>query len=142
MAKIGDEVLPPAYLPPLILKKPERWDSIRRAMEAVVHSRKGTARRISRGINYRIAGKTGTAQVVGIAQGEKYDADALAERKRDHALFVGFAPADAPEIVVSVIVENGGSGSGVAAPIAKKVIDAHIQKLRRLKLKEQQVKNG
>ena len=140
VAKIGDEVVPPAYLPPLILKNPEHWRNIREAMEAVVHSRKGTARGISRRINYRIAGKTGTAQVVGIAQGEKYDAEALEERNRDHALFVGFAPAEAPEIVVSVIVENGGSGSGVAAPVAKKVIDAHIKKLRRLEAEREKLR--
>ncbi len=138
VAKLGENVLPPAYLPPLILKQQARWVAIRKAMEAVVHSPKGTARGIARGIDYRIAGKTGTAQVVGIAQGEKYDAEALEERKRDHALFVGFAPAAAPEIVVSVIVENGGSGSGVAAPVAKKVMDAHIQKLERMQREQQQ----
>ena len=68
------------------------WQQIIDGMEAVVHDpKKGTARDIRRGLNYRIAGKTGTAQVVGIAQGEEYDADALLERQRDHALFVGFA---------------------------------------------------
>ena len=137
VSKIDGEVVAPAYLPPLILNDQTRWLKIRRAMEAVVHSSKGTARGIARNIDYRIAGKTGTAQVVGIAQGEKYDAEALQERNRDHALFVGFAPAESPEIVVSVIVENGGSGSGVAAPVAKKVIDAHIRKLKRIQREQE-----
>ncbi len=131
VARVDSQVVEPAYLPPLMLKKPSHWENIRESMEAVVHSKKGTARGISRGITYKMAGKTGTAQVVGIAQGEKYDAEALAERKRDHALFVGFAPSTSPEIVVSVIVENGGSGSSVAAPIARQVMDVYINKLRR-----------
>jgi penicillin-binding protein 2 len=73
-----------------------------------------------------MAGKTGTAQVVGIKQGEEYDSEALRERNRDHALFVGFAPFDNPKIAVAVIVENGESGSGTAAPIARKMFDAHL----------------
>ena len=100
------------------------WQQIIDGMEAVVHDpKKGTARAIRRGLNYRIAGKTGTAQVVGIAQGEEYDADALLERQRDHALFVGFAPLEQPKVAVAVIVENAGGGSTVAAPIARKVFD-------------------
>jgi penicillin-binding protein 2 len=73
-----------------------------------------------------VAGKTGTAQVVGIAQNEKYDAAKLAERQRDHGLFVAFAPVDNPQIAVAVIVENGNSGSGAAAPVARKVLDAWL----------------
>jgi len=129
VAAVNGEAKPAIEQEPVVLKNPAHWDDIRRAMEAVVHSRKGTARGIGRKLTYRIAGKTGTAQVVGIAQGEKYDAEALVERKRDHALFVGFAPAQSPEIVVAVIVENGESGSGVAAPVARKVMDTHINKL-------------
>ncbi|WP_255376065.1 penicillin-binding transpeptidase domain-containing protein, partial [Oleiphilus sp. HI0080] len=75
------------------------------------------------------AGKTGTAQVVAIAQGEEYDAEALAERHRDHALFIGFAPADDPQIAVAVVVENGGGGSSTAAPIARALFDEWILKL-------------
>ena len=70
-----------------------------------------------------MAGKTGTAQVIGIAQGERYDEEAIAERQRDHALFVGFAPAIQPRVAVAVVIENGGSGSSAAAPIARKVFD-------------------
>lgn len=73
-----------------------------------------------------MAGKTGTAQVVGIKQGEKYDAEALAERLRDHALFIGFAPYENPTIAVAVIVENGGGGSRTAAPVARAAFDYWI----------------
>ena len=75
---------------------------------------------------YHVAGKSGTAQVVAIKQGEKYDRSKVQERHRDHALFVGFAPADDPKIVVAVMVENGESGSGVAAPVVKQVLDAWL----------------
>jgi len=86
----------------------------------------GTAARAGAGAPYAIAGKTGTAQVVGIKQGAKYDASRLAERHRDHALFVAFAPAEAPRIALAVLVENGGSGSGTAAPIARAVFDYYL----------------
>ncbi len=100
------------------------WDQIIDGMEAVVHDRvNGTARGISRGLNYRIAGKSGTAQVISIAQGAEYDEEAILERQRDHALFVGFAPSDNPQVAVAVIVENAGGGSTHAAPIARKVFD-------------------
>ncbi len=102
------------------------WDQIFDAMESVVHGKRGTAQSIRYGMDYRIAGKTGTAQVVGIAQGEEYDSEALAERQRDHALFVAFAPADDPQIAVAVIVENGEKSS-TAAKIARKVFDAYLQ---------------
>lgn len=100
------------------------WDQIIDGMEAVVHDRvNGTARGISRGLNYRIAGKTGTAQVISIAQDAEYDEEAILERQRDHALFVGFAPLDNPQVAVAVIIENAGGGSTHAAPIARKVFD-------------------
>lgn len=99
------------------------WSYVKDAMVEVMHGRHGTARGSARKASYRMAGKTGTAQVVSIAQGEKYDADALAERHRDHALFVGYAPAEDPQIAVAVIVENGGGGSTSAAPIARAMFD-------------------
>jgi penicillin-binding protein 2 len=73
-----------------------------------------------------MAGKSGTAQVISIAQDEEYDEEELLERQRDHALFIAFAPLDDPRIAVAVVVENGSSGSGVAAPIAKAIMDAHL----------------
>lgn len=99
------------------------WERMIDAMEGVLHGETGTARGAARGLNYRIAGKTGTAQVVSIGQEEEYDADEIEERFRDHALFVGFAPADAPRIVLALIIENGGSGGSTAAPAARKVFD-------------------
>lgn len=99
------------------------WRDVVNGMEAVVHSRTGTARAIGIGAQYKMAGKTGTAQVIGIAQNEEYDAEAIAERKRDHALFVGFAPIDNPSVAIAIVVENGGSGSSTAAPIGRKIFD-------------------
>ena len=81
----------------------------------------GTAVGAGMGAPYSIAGKTGTAQVVGIKQGAKYDEKSVLERHRDHALFVAFAPAEAPRIAVAVMVENGGHGGSTAAPMARAV---------------------
>jgi penicillin-binding protein 2 len=86
----------------------------------------GTAAKSAAGAPYSIAGKTGTAQVVGIKQGERYDASRLAREHLDHALFIAYAPAENPTIAVAVMVENGGSGSGVAAPIARAVFDYYL----------------
>ena len=103
------------------------WDQVIGAMVSVVHGARGTARAIGRDAGYLIAGKSGTAQVFTVAQDEEYDEDEVDERMRDHALFVAFAPAEEPRIAVAVIVENGGSGSGVAAPVARAVMDAWLQ---------------
>ncbi len=103
----------------------QNWDYIISSMEGVVHSLRGTAyMRAGRNIDYRMAGKTGTAQVVGIAQDEEYDSEKLAERNRDHGLFVAFAPAENPQIAVAAIVENGESGA--ATPVVRKVIDSWL----------------
>ncbi|MDX1589386.1 MAG: penicillin-binding protein 2 [Oleiphilaceae bacterium] len=103
----------------------DEWDYVIGAMEDVVHGQRGTARSISRGLEYRMAGKTGTSQVFSLA-GEEYDAEELEERMRDHALYVAFAPAEDPQIAVAVLVENGGSGGATAAPVARQVTDAWI----------------
>lgn len=108
------------------LNKPGHWDAVENAMRDVVHSIKGTAKGISRGMQYEMAGKTGTAQVVSIAQDEEYDSAALLERHRDHALFVAYAPIDAPEIAIAVVVENGEHGATAAAPIARLLADAWL----------------
>jgi len=86
----------------------------------------GTAASVGANAGYSIAAKTGTAQVIGIKQNEKYDADAIDERHRDHALFVTYAPADDPKIALAVIVENGGHGGSAAGPIARKVMDYYL----------------
>ncbi|GGL97299.1 penicillin-binding protein 2 [Pseudomonas asuensis] len=113
-------------MPDILLKDPANWDRITQGMEAVVHAPRGTAHKMGATAAYRIAGKSGTAQVVAIRQNERYNSAALKERHRDHALFVGFAPADNPQIAISVMVENGESGSGVAAPVLKEVADAWL----------------
>lgn len=101
------------------------WRVIEEAMRDVVHGDRGTARALGRKSVYEIAGKTGTAQVVGIAQGEKYDSEALLERQRDHALFIGFAPAEKPRIAVAVVVENG-EHSSESASVAKIMMDTYL----------------
>jgi penicillin-binding protein 2 len=102
------------------------WQTVIKAMQKVVHSVFGTARRINHDLPYKIAGKTGTAQVFSIKQDEEYDEEKIKKKLRDHALFISFAPVDKPEIAVAVIVENGGSGGAVAAPIARKVMDQYL----------------
>ena len=108
------------------LVEASNWQRIVEAMAGVVHGPRGTARRIGTELEYRIAGKTGTAQVVAIGQNEEYDAEKLAKKLHDHGLFIAFAPVERPRIAVSVIVENGGSGSGAAAPPARAVIEAWL----------------
>ncbi len=118
--------VPPRPLPSVELENPANWEVIVDAMVAVTSGPRGTATRAARGAAYTIAGKTGTAQVFSLGQNEKYNEAEIAERLRDHALFVAFAPAEEPSIVVAVLVENGGSGSGTAAPVARKVFDAYL----------------
>ena len=110
----------------LPMEDSQHWEAVIDSMVDVVHGTRGTARHIGKNIPFKIAGKTGTAQVFGIKQDEKYDAETLAKKLHDHALFIAFAPADNPEIVVAVVAENGGSGSRTAAPIARKVIDQYF----------------
>ena len=101
--------------------KPAHVAVVREGLTSVVTS--GTARGVFAGAGYQAAGKTGTAQAVTQAQNTKYNARALEEHQRDHALFMGFAPASDPRIAVAVIVENAGWGAGSAAPIARRVMD-------------------
>lgn len=113
--------------------KPQDWENMVRSMEDVVHRGNqgfrgnGTAwAYIGQDIDYRMAGKSGTAQVVEIRQGEEYEEEQLSEFDRKHAWFIAFAPADNPTIALAVLVENGGGGSSVAAPVARAVVDAHM----------------
>ena len=114
---------PPADI---VLRDPKAWEPARLGMEHVLHGARGTARKVGEAAAYRIAGKSGTAQVVAIKQGERYNREKTQERHRDHALFIAYAPAEKPAIAVAVMVENGESGSGVAAPVAKQVLDAWL----------------
>lgn len=102
------------------------WDQVLSAMEAVVHDVKGTGYASGLGAEYRFAGKTGTAQVVSLGEDEEYDEETTPERLRDHALFISYAPVEAPEIALAVIVENGGGGGRTAAPVARKVLDEYF----------------
>ncbi|MDH3985772.1 MAG: penicillin-binding protein 2 [Gammaproteobacteria bacterium] len=126
----SDELQPhhPQVLETLTIGEQQHWDMVIHAMTDVVHGARGTARSIGKDSPYMIAGKTGTAQVFGLKEEEKYDADAIAEKLRDHALFIAFAPLDDPKIAVAVIVENGGGGGSVAAPIARTIMDAYLGK--------------
>ncbi len=102
------------------------WDDVIGAMNDVMQGVRGTARAVGVGAPYRMAGKSGTAQVFSIGQEEKYEEEEIAERLRDHALFIAFAPLDDPQIAVAIIVENGSSGSRVAAPIARAIMDQYL----------------
>lgn len=100
--------------PPVILKDPRHWQVSLDAMHNTVQKISGTAHKAFKGTNYDSAGKTGTAQVVSIAQGERYDAESLKERQRDNTIYVGFAPYSDPKIVVSVVLENNHGGIQIA----------------------------
>ena len=95
-------------------------------MHDVMQSDKGTARAAGRDAAYEMAGKSGTVQVFSVGQEESYEADEIEEHLRDHALFIAFAPLGNPKIAVAVVVENGGSGSGVAAPMARAIMDRYL----------------
>ena len=113
-------------MPNIVLHDPKEWDQVNHAMQLVMHDARGIARASAQGAQYRIAGKSGTAQVVAIRQGERYNRLKTAERNRDNALFVGFAPAENPQIVISVMIENGEAGGRVAGPVVRKVMDAWL----------------
>ena len=104
---------------------PEHMKLVKSAMEAVTKPG-GTAVWAAYGAPYRMAGKTGTAQVIAMKQGEKYDEKKVSEYNRDHAWFIAFAPADKPRIALAVLAENGGHGGSTAAPIARKVLDYYL----------------
>lgn len=117
---------PPPHLPAQNLNyKPQHIELIKNAMVGV--TREGTSRGVFAGAAYQSGGKTGTAQAVSIGQNQKYNAGALAERKRDHSLYIAFAPADNPTIAVAAIVENAGFGATAAAPIVRGVLDYWLQ---------------
>lgn len=120
------QTIPPEPLPKVQIDNEFYWESVIEAMHSVMQSEIGTARAVGRGAPYTMAGKSGTAQVFSVAQEEHYNEKDLAERLRDHALFIAFAPVEDPQIAVAVVVENGRSGSGVAAPIARAMMDAYL----------------
>jgi penicillin-binding protein 2 len=103
------------------------WDTIRQGMRRVVNGARGTARDVALDAPYVIAGKTGTAQVYGLAEDEEYKESEVAEHLRHHALFIAFAPFEEPRVVVAVVVDHGGAGSRVAAPVARATLDAWLE---------------
>lgn len=108
----------------------EYWNDVIRGMAEVVQGPRGTARRTGLDAPYKYAGKTGTAQVIGKPQDEEEERkEEIPEEFRDHALFIAFAPLDKPKIAVAIIVENGGSGSSGAAPIARRLFDYYLDQL-------------
>ncbi|WP_397448507.1 penicillin-binding protein 2 [Pseudomonas sp. NA-150] len=128
LAKTVDGVAPVDEhpMPNIVLHNSADWDQVNRGMQMVMHDPRGIARAAAVGVQYRIAGKSGTAQVVAIKQGERYDRLKTAERNRDNALFVGFAPAGKPKIAVSVMIENGEAGGRVAGPVVRQIMDAWL----------------
>lgn len=106
---------------------PAHWHAVVDAMIDVVHSQRGTAKGIAPGLVYHVAGKTGTAQVFSVRQDQNYKSMHVKDKLKDHAWFIAFAPAEAPRIAIVVIVENGGHGGSVAAPIAKAVIQQYMK---------------
>ncbi len=126
--KQKENLLSTALVNKVPIKDKNHWETVIKAMVDVVHGARGTARRSGLNAAYKFAGKTGTAQVIGIAQDEEYEKEELAEKFHDHAWFIAFAPAEAPKIAVAILVENGGSGSRSAAPIARQLFDQYLLK--------------
>jgi len=116
---------------PVIIQVPvndaRNWQTIRDGMDRVVNGLRGTAKDVAIGARYRTAGKTGTAQVYRLGEEEEYDESTVAQHLRDHALFIAFAPVEAPRITIAVIVEHGGAGSRAAAPVARATLDAWLE---------------
>ncbi|MGB1297564.1 MAG: penicillin-binding protein 2 [Psychrobium sp.] len=120
--------LPADERPPIKLDNTYNWKIAQKGMWGVVNDIGGTAYNVFKGAPYVSAGKTGTAQLISIAEDEEYDAEKIAERHRDNAMYVGYAPYEKPEIAVTVVVENAGGGGSSAAPIARKLFDVYLAK--------------
>jgi penicillin-binding protein 2 len=114
------------------VKDPTDWQAVLDGMDRVVNGPRGTARGVAVDAHFRTAGKTGTAQVYQLAANKEYKSSEVAQHLRDHALFIAFAPVQAPRIAIAVIVEHGGGGSTAAAPVARATLDAWLdQELER-----------
>lgn len=124
----GDHITPnaPLLMPAIEVVNSKNWETVKDTMHKTVSTLGGTAYRAFLGAEYQSAGKTGTAQVVNIAQDQKYDAEAIDERHRDNAMYVGYAPYDKPTIVIVVAIENAGGGGSLAAPMARQILDYYF----------------
>lgn len=118
---------PPASQTPLDVHHPENWASVRSAMVNVIHSQYGTGRKIAPK-DYRMAGKSGTVQVISFQNDRRLSQEQLAEEHRDNAMFIAFAPAETPKVAVAIVVERGGSGSTTAGPMVRKICDYYLAK--------------
>jgi len=107
--------------------EPGIWNTVRQDMMNVIHSTYGTARNISRGLTYRMAGKSGTVQVVSFKTERRVHAHELGAEEQDNAMFIAFAPADKPKLAISMVVERGGGGSSTAAPLVRQISDYYLQ---------------
>ncbi|KLV06461.1 penicillin-binding protein 2 [Photobacterium aquae] len=114
--------------PPIDNVAPEDWDVAKEGMLKVLYGKRGTARRAFYGAQYKAGGKSGSAQVFGLAEDQEYNADELEEHLRDHALFTAFAPFEKPTVVVSMVLENAGGGSSNGGPLARKIFDHMLVK--------------
>ena len=131
MKSVEGSVVEP-YKDPLLyedITEPKQyfWDEAKRGMYNVVNSAGGTGRKAFIGTSYRVAGKSGTAQVFSLKENQSYNAGALKKELHDHAWFTAFAPYDNPQIVVSIILENAGGGSSNAAPIVRQIMDYYFK---------------
>ena len=126
---VSEESISPDFYrrPRVELNSPKYWDEVIDGMDEVVNGETGTAHKSGIGSLVRFAGKTGTAQVYGIAQGQKAKTTGVPEHLQDHALFIAFAPVDAPQIALAVVAEHGGGGSHTAAPIARRLMDYYFK---------------
>ena len=111
----------------ITLRKESHWNNVFQDMQDVVHGTWGTARATGWGMKFKMAGKTGTAQVFGIGQDEEYDAETVSRKLRDHGLFIGFGPVEDPVLAVAVIAENGEHGSAMG-PVARDLIKRYMEK--------------
>lgn len=116
----------PLIYPDITEPKPSYWEAAKRGIYNVVNSASGTGRKAFAGANYRVAGKSGTAQVFSLKENEKYNAAGLKKELHDHAWFTGYAPYENPKLVVTVILENAGGGSSNAAPVVRKIMDYYL----------------
>ncbi|MCW8926972.1 MAG: penicillin-binding protein 2, partial [Xanthomonadales bacterium] len=116
---------------PVVMQVPveaqRNWQTVLNGMDRVVNGLRGTARDVAIDARYRTGGKTGTAQVYRVREEEEYDESTVASHLRDHALFIAFAPVEAPRIAIAVVVEHGGAGSRAAAPVARATLDAWLE---------------
>ncbi len=116
----------PHLYPDITAPKAEYWQAAKEGMFGVVNGKTGTARRAFAGTNYKVAGKSGTAQVFSLKENQIYKADELKKHLHDHAWFIAYAPYEKPKIIVAIILENAGGGSSHAAPLMRKIMDYYL----------------